>query len=285
VVEANLDNVDSVKRAFQGAYGTFCVTFFWAHFTPERELAKAAAMAYAARHEGVEHIIWSTLEDTRKWVPLNDNRMPTLMGKYQVPHFDAKREANHVFSDLGLPVTFLLTSFYWDNFIHFGMGPKRSADGALSLTLPMGDRKLPGIAAEDIGKCVYGVFRRGSEFINETIGIASECLTGPEMAACLTRGLGEPVRYHAITPDEYRVLGSAGAQEFPVVDSHMDRLPSTAVQRAPAVARAVALTDGSTGSVRRIRALRASPPGTFGRSRPHPGRWPILRRVRRLRTG
>lgn len=214
VVEANLDNVESVKRAFQGAYGAFCVTFFWAHFSPERELAQAAAMAYAARHEGVEHVIWSTLEDTRKWVPLNDNRMPTLMGKYKVPHFDAKGEANHVFSDLGLPVTFLLTSFYWDNFIHFGMGPKRSADGTLSLTLPMGDRKLPGIAAEDIGKCVYGVFKRGREFIKKTIGIAAEHLTGAEMAACLTRGLGQPVRYDAITPEEYRALGFAGAQDL-----------------------------------------------------------------------
>ena len=127
-------------------------------------------------------MIWSTLEDTRKWVPLNDSRMPTLMGKYKVPHFDAKGEANHVFSDLGLPVTFLLTSFYWDNFIHLGMGLQRASDGALVLTLPMGDKKLPGIASGDIGKCVHGVFQRGREFINQTIGIAAEHLTGAEMA-------------------------------------------------------------------------------------------------------
>jgi uncharacterized protein YbjT (DUF2867 family) len=187
VVEANLDDVDSVKRAFHDAYGVYCVTFFWAHFSPERELAQAAAMAYAARSAGVQHVIWSTLEDTRKWVPLNDNRMPTLMGKYKVPHFDAKGAANHVFSDLNLPVTFLLTSFYWDNFIHFGMGPKRAADGVLALTLPMGDKKLPGIAAGDIGRCAYGIFRRGGEFINKTVGISGEHLTGAEMARSLTR--------------------------------------------------------------------------------------------------
>lgn len=214
VVEANLDDVDSVKRAFLGAYGAFCVTFFWAHFSPERELAQAAAMAYAARHAGIQHVIWSTLEDTRKWVPLNDSRMPTLMGKYKVPHFDAKGEANHVFSDLGLPVTFLLTSFFWDNFIYFGMGPQRASDGALALTLPMGDKKLPGIAAGDIGKCVYGVFKRDREFINKTIGIASEHLTGAEMANHFARRLGQPVRYNAITPEEYRNLGFPGAQDL-----------------------------------------------------------------------
>ena len=82
--------------------------------------------------------------------------MPTLQGKYKVPHFDAKGEANAIFTELGVPTTFLLTSFYWDNLIHFGMGPKKGADGKLAFTLPMGDKKLPGIAAEDIGRCAYG---------------------------------------------------------------------------------------------------------------------------------
>ena len=62
-----------------------------------------------------------------------------------------------------MPTTFLLTSFYWDNLIHFGMGPKQGPDGKLAFTLPMGDKKLPGIAAEDIGKCAYGIFKRGGD--------------------------------------------------------------------------------------------------------------------------
>ena len=191
VVAADVDDVESLKRAFQGAYGAYCVTFFWAHFSPEKELAEATNMAQAAKHAGIEHVIWSTLEDTRKWVPLSDNRMPTLMGKYKVPHFDAKGEADHVFTDLGLPVTFLLTSFYWDNFIYFGMGPKKGPDGKLAITLPMGDKKLPGIAAEDIGRCAYGIFKRGREFIGKTVGIAGEHLTGAQMAAAFTKALGK----------------------------------------------------------------------------------------------
>jgi hypothetical protein len=127
------------------------VTFFWDHFSPEREQAQALSMAQSAKQAGLRHVIWSTLEDTRQWIPLEDDRMPTLMGKYKVPHFDAKGESDHFFSDLGLPVTFLLTSFYWDNFIGFGSGPKRGADGVLRLTLPMGDKKLPGIAVGTSG--------------------------------------------------------------------------------------------------------------------------------------
>jgi uncharacterized protein YbjT (DUF2867 family) len=171
-------------------------------------------MAQAAKHAAIQHVIWSTLEDTRKWVPLSDNRMPTLMGKYKVPHFDAKGEANQAFTDLGLPVTLLLTSFYWDNFIYFGMGPKKGPDGKLAITMPMGDKKLSGIAAEDIGRCAYGIFKRSREFIGKTVGIAGEHLTGAQMAASLTKSLGQEVRYNDVPPEVYRGFGFPGAEDL-----------------------------------------------------------------------
>ena len=214
VVEADVDDVESLKRAFQGAHGVFCVTFFWEHMSPGKELAEAKNMADAAKHADVRHVIWSTLEDTRKWVPLEDNRMPTLMGKYKVPHFDAKGEADRLFSERGLPTTCLLTSFYWENFIHFGMGPKRGEDGNLYLTLPIGDRKLPCIASGDIGKCAYAIFRKGSEFIGRTVGIAGGHLTGRRMAAELSRALGQEVRYNDVTPEAYRKFGFPGADDL-----------------------------------------------------------------------
>ena len=214
VVAADVDDLESLKRGFKGAYGAYCVTFYWAHFSPEKELAEATSMAKAAKHAGIQHVIWSTLEDTRKWVPLGDNRMPTLMGKYKVPHFDAKGEANQLFTDLGLPTTLLLTSFYWDNFIYFGMGPKKGPDGKLAITFPMGDKKLPGIAAEDIGKCAYGIFKRGSEFIGKTVGIAGEHLTGAQIATAFSKALGQEVRYSAVSPEVYRNFGFPGADDL-----------------------------------------------------------------------
>jgi uncharacterized protein YbjT (DUF2867 family) len=215
LVQADVDDVESLKRAFAGAYGAFCVTFFWAHLSPETELAQAKNMAVAAQAARLQHVIWSTLEDTRQWVPLSDQRMPTLQGKYKVPHFDAKGEANKFFTERGLPVTLLNTSFYWDNFIHFGMGPKRGADGTLAITLPMGDKRLPGIAAGDIGKAAYGIFKQGpAVWAGRTVGIAGGMLTGAEMAAALTKALGEPVRYNAITPEVYRSFGFPGADDL-----------------------------------------------------------------------
>ncbi len=214
VVEGNLDDEESLKRAFKGAYGAYCVTFFWAHMSPEKEIANATTMALAAKATGVQHAIWSTFEDTRKWVPLSDNRMPTLQGKYKVAHFDAKSEADLVFKNLGVPTTFLLTSFYWENLIYSGAGPQKGPDGKLALSYPMGDRKLPGICSEDIGKCAYAIFKREREFIGKTIGIAGEHLTGAQMAAALSKALGIEVRYNDVPPDVYRSFGFPGAEDM-----------------------------------------------------------------------
>jgi len=53
VVAADVEDVGSLKRAFQGAYGAFCVTFFWEHFSPTKEIEHARAMARAAKDTGV----------------------------------------------------------------------------------------------------------------------------------------------------------------------------------------------------------------------------------------
>lgn len=214
VIEADLDDKESLKKAFEGAYGAFCVTFFWEHFSPEKEKTQAKNMAEATKETGVKHVIWSTLEDTRKWIPLDDDRMPTLMGSYKVPHFDCKGESNSYFENSGVPFTLLLTSFYWDNFIHFGMGPQKGPDGKLAITFPMGDKKLPGMAAVDIGKCALGIFKAGNRYQGETVGITGEHLTGQEMADIFAKIYGKEIFYNAVPASVYRGFGFPGADDL-----------------------------------------------------------------------
>ncbi|WP_394831212.1 NmrA/HSCARG family protein [Pendulispora rubella] len=203
VVAANTDDRASLERAFSGAHGAFCVTNFWEHFSPEREAAQGANMASAARTAGLAHVIWSTLEDVRRWIPAGDERLPTLMKKYKVPHTDAKGEADAAFREAGVPTTFLLTSFYWENFLRPGLALRRDAAG-LSLRLPLGEQVLPGIATEDIGRSALGVFARGEALVGKTVGVAGEHASGHAMAAALARSLGEPVRYDAVPDEVYR---------------------------------------------------------------------------------
>jgi len=214
VVAGDVDDMQSMIRVLGGAYGAYFVTFFWSHYSPEKEMAEAKNMASAAKQAGLKHIIWSTLEDVRKYVPLNDNRMPTLNEKYKVPHFDGKGESDHYFIDAGVPVTFMLASYYWENLIYFGMGPKRGKDGKLAITFPMGNKKMAGIAAADIGKCAYGIFKKGEELIGKRVGIAGDQLTCAEMAKGMSKALGEEVSYNEITPEQYRGFGFPGAEDL-----------------------------------------------------------------------
>jgi uncharacterized protein YbjT (DUF2867 family) len=213
VVKADIDDVESLKKAFAGAHGVYAVTNFWEHFSGEKEKGQAKNIADAAKAAGVKHVIWSTLEDTRKLMPADDKRMPYLQEKYRVPHFDAKAEADAFFS--GLPTTFLVTSFYWDNLYMFGLCPKKGEDGKYAWALPMGDKKLAGMAAGDIGKVAYGIFKAGDAHVGKTVGIVGENLTVRQISDTLGRvlGVGEVV-YHAVDADTYRGFGFPGADEL-----------------------------------------------------------------------
>ncbi|MEZ0071273.1 NmrA/HSCARG family protein [Planotetraspora sp. GP83] len=212
VVAADADDEAGLTRALQGAYGAYFVTAFWELQSVEREQAQARAMAAAAKAAGLQHVIWSTLPDTREHIPLHDDRVPTLHGKYKVPHFDGKGEADSFFTDAGVPTTFLSTTFYFEAFLDL-FRPARGEDGTLAINLPMGDRKLPGIASEDIGRTAFGIFKRGTELVGQTINISGENLTGEEYAAAFSKELGEPVLYRPASLDVVRGWPSPIADE------------------------------------------------------------------------
>lgn len=214
IVAADTDDPSTLPAALAGAYGAYCVTNFWEHLSAEREAVQAAAMARATRQAKLRHVIWSTLEDTREWVPLSDTRLPTLHGRYKVPHFDSKGAMDDVFAQEAAPTTFLRAAFFWENFIRSGMGPRPGDDGGLVLALPLGGAKLPGIGTEDIGRCAYGVFREGVGTAGERIGIAGESLSGAEMAAKMGRVLGRTVHFFDVPFDAYRKLGFPGAEDL-----------------------------------------------------------------------
>jgi len=214
VVAGDADHPASLDKAFHGAYGAFCVTNFWEHASVDREGAQAKAMAHATKKAGLQHVIWSTLEDTRDIIPLTDPRMPVLHGGYNVPHFDSKGQMDQIFKAEAAPTSFLHAAFYWDNFIYFGMGPRAGEDGQLTLALPLGGATLPGVSVEDIGKCAYGIFKRGTSAVGGRFGVAGESLTGEQMAAKMGRALGRPITFFDVPFDTFRGLGFPGAEDI-----------------------------------------------------------------------
>jgi uncharacterized protein YbjT (DUF2867 family) len=240
VVRADLDDIESLKAAFSGAYGVYCVTNFWEHFSAEKEKEQAHNLAEAARASGAEHVIWSTLEDTRALMSPDDTRMPMLQTHYRVPHFDAKAEADAYFA--GVPTTLLVTSFYWDNLYAFGVVPQKGEDGSYTWALPMSNKRLAGIAAEDIGKVAYGIFKAGKAYVDKTVGIASEFLTVTEMSEKLARAKGvSSIAHYDVSADDYRAFGFPGADEMGnMMQVYRDFETEVVGRRDPALARKLA---------------------------------------------
>ncbi|WP_194908763.1 NmrA/HSCARG family protein [Catenulispora rubra] len=222
VVTADLDDQDSLRRAFDGAYGAFIVTNYWAPRTPDQvaqrtaaqmELDQAGNAARAAGEARLRHVVWSTLEDTRPFFGLSGALVPTVDdGRYTVPHFDAKAEADEMFRELGVPTTFLHTTFFFDGLLST-LAPRRDEQGRLVLALPAADTKLSGIASEDVGRAALGVFRR-SDLVGRTISIAGEHLTGAQYATVFSEVIGEPVTYQAIPFEAMRAGTVEGANMF-----------------------------------------------------------------------
>jgi uncharacterized protein YbjT (DUF2867 family) len=158
-----------------------------------KELEEAQNLVAAAK--GLEHVVWSTLEDTREVISLGGG------------------EADALFEKAGLPTTYARMSFYWNNLLG-GMAPRRAEDGSLKLSLPMGESRISGIAAEDIGKAVVSVLKHPEATIGQTIGLGGEHLTGQEVAQAFSEVLGEDVTYEPLSHNDFRALGIRDAVEI-----------------------------------------------------------------------
>ena len=140
--------------------------------------------------------------------------MPTLRGRWKVPQYDAKGAANTLFRERGVPTTLLTLSFFWDNLVRHGMQPQRAADGGLVFTLPMGTRPLPGMAAADVGRIALALFERPQRWVGRSLGVAGAHLDGAQMAAALSRSLGEPVCHRSPRFIDVAALPFPGASEM-----------------------------------------------------------------------
>lgn len=214
VVQADLDDAGSLTKAFRGAYGAYCMTNFFEHFSADRELEQARNLANAVQAAGISHAVWSTHQDSRNRYPLSYERLPALPGRYKLPHWDAKAEANRFFLASGVPTTFLCLPAFWDNFLTPGapQRPQRGPNGVLAIMAPMGDMRLAGIAGADVGRCAYGIFKKGRSFAGATVGVVAEFLTGAELANGLSAAAGEEIQFHHVPVEAVRASGLPGAE-------------------------------------------------------------------------
>lgn len=218
VVKADGDSLEEMTKAFEGCYGAFIVTNFWQDMNVKHEMDTMRNCLNAAKAAGVKHICLSSLDDCRELINKAENKDTwkllgdESLGMY-VPHFDGKGQVMNEYANSGLPITNLLTTFYYENFIYFGMGPAKHGDGPHAITFPMGDAKKAMVSVADIGKAACAILRDPST-IGKTLGVTSDIMTYKEVADTFSKVLGVPVVYNDVPTEVYASFGFPGADDL-----------------------------------------------------------------------
>ncbi len=178
VVEADLDRPETLKTAFEGAYGVFLVTNFWEPGADEVKQATAAVRA--AKEAGVKHFVWSTLPDVEA----------ISGGKLHVPHFTGKAKIDRIVKQAGFAHhTFVIAPFFYQNLVGL-LAPQKQEDGTLGWALPV-DPTVRGIHMGDIteiGSIVAGAFAHPDQAgSGEYLPLVGDFMSFNEIVATLNR--------------------------------------------------------------------------------------------------
>jgi uncharacterized protein YbjT (DUF2867 family) len=187
VYEGDFDDATSVRSAARGTDALFLMS------TPfeegvEAEVRQARCAARAAAAAGVERIVYSSIAGADRTAG--------------VAYLESKREIEETIRGWAGAWTIVAPTFFMDNLL----GPTLLAGlqaGELRLPLPPA-RPLQMVALENLAEVVRLALERPGEFAGRRLELASDRLTGLEMAAALTRVTGREIDYAEAPPSALR---------------------------------------------------------------------------------
>jgi uncharacterized protein YbjT (DUF2867 family) len=193
VVEADLDRPETLKAAFEGAYGVFLVTNFWEGGTDELKQATAAVLA--AKNAGVKHFVWSTLPDVEA----------ISGGKFHVPHFTGKAKIDRIVKEAGFANhTFVVAPMYYQGLVG-ALAPQEQGDGSVGWALPL-DPTARVIHMGDItelGNIVAGAYAHPDEAGNgEYLPLVGDFMSFNDIVDTLNRQ-GHNLSYKQVSKESF----------------------------------------------------------------------------------
>ena len=203
VALADLDDAETLGPAFEGAYGVFVVTNFWAPGTDE--VAQGTAAVAAARAAGVQHFVWSTLPDVEA----------LSGGRWDVPHFTSKARVDAVVRDAEFPLyTFVQPPFYFENLTD-NMAAQPMPDGrqGWAMPLPADARVVHAGSVQDLGGVVSGAFEHPERVGNGAyLSSAAGVLSFGDMVTTLN-AQGHDLSYQEVPAEAFATF-FPGAEEM-----------------------------------------------------------------------
>mmetsp|Transcript_27461 Transcript_27461/g.88268 ORF Transcript_27461/g.88268 Transcript_27461/m.88268 type:complete len:321 (+) Transcript_27461:68-1030(+) len=214
MVAADMSDAEAMMKAVSGAHAVFVVTQFWEKFDPVLEATQGKLVADVCKEAGVHHVVYSTLFDVRGIVDqLDDPPIKPLASGYVVPHFDGKGDARAHVDSLGLNLTYVLAGFYYENFFSF-FPPRKEDDGTFTVTLPMADKPVGGVAVSDIGGAVTTIIKEGEKHFGKEYGLMGDLLPVKAYTDAMSSALGVTVNYQAVPIEVFAGFGFPGAEDL-----------------------------------------------------------------------
>lgn len=200
IVQASLDDPDTLPGVLSGCHGVFGVTSY--EFNAERETKQGKALVDACKAAGVQHLVFSLLESVED-----------AMG-IKVEHFDSKGEVEKYMFASGIPCTSVRYSFYMENLL--GMTkPQKQFNGEYTMIIPMESTPMDMIHCAGAGTTIAAIFRCPANYLGKAIGLSGDKMTIPEYAKILNKHLA-PKKFKAsdMSPASYAKLGFTGSYEM-----------------------------------------------------------------------
>ncbi|KAL9103513.1 MAG: hypothetical protein Q9163_001431 [Psora crenata] len=205
-MSGDIDDKESLKHAFKDAHSVFAVTNYWEKMDHELELQQGKNIADAAKEEGVQHLIFSTLVDVTK---LTGGKFPNVY------HFDSKAHIKDYIRSIGIPASFFMPGFYMSN-LETMMNP--SPEGGYVLALPMPPTTpIPFFDAEgDTGKFVKAMVMKRDKVLGKDILAATDYQTPEDVMETFKKLKPEMgAKFISVDEDTYKgFLAKAGMPEF-----------------------------------------------------------------------
>ena len=198
VVKGDLNSVESLTNAMVGCYGVFGVTNFWdSDCGYDKEILHGQNIGHACKNNHIEHLVFSTLDRHS-----------------DVSHFESKVMAEDYIRKLNVPTTFLVTSFYFENYMSF-FPPKPDENGDLVFTVAQkATTKVPMFACHDTGGWVLEIFKHHNKFVGKDVAAVGEYISYPEIVDTFNRVNKTNARFQELPLDVFRSFGFPGVHEL-----------------------------------------------------------------------
>ncbi len=222
LVVGDLDDPASLRTAMEGMHGVFLVLTMMAgpKISPEgvaAEERRGKAVAGLAQESGIEHLVYTSIDGAS--------------ARSGIPYYESKARIEEHIHAVGVPATILRPVSFMDNFATYNRPVLDDGELVVSIAVRP-ELPMQLISVRDVGAFAAIAFERPGHFLGQTVEIAGDALTPPQIADTFGRVCGLRARFRQTPIEQIRAFDAQLAQMFTFFNDHPSELADLSALRA-----------------------------------------------------